>query len=59
MNCEQIIIYIVQFIVIHNAILEGWNVKKIGIRKYELSKDNVKGLNLRNFVRNLLKIRSY
>ncbi len=31
-------IYIMQIVAIYNAMMMGWQVKKIGQRKYELSK---------------------
>ena len=34
-----IYIYIIQIVTIYNAMMLGWQVKKIGQRKYELSKD--------------------
>ncbi len=35
---KSLLIYILQIVAIYNAIMDGWKVKKIGIRKYELSK---------------------
>lgn len=34
-----ICIYIIQIVTIYNAMMLGWHVKKIGRKKYELSKD--------------------
>lgn len=35
---KYVIIYIVQLIVIQNAINEGWNIKQIGSSTYEFTK---------------------
>ena len=35
---KKLLLYILQVITIYNAIILGWSVKKIGCRKYELSK---------------------
>lgn len=39
MNTEyyHVILYLVQIVSIYNAITMGWNVRKIGMNRYELS----------------------
>jgi hypothetical protein len=35
---RELLLYILQVVTIYNAIILGWEVKKIGIRTYKLSK---------------------
>lgn len=48
MNNENynILLYVLQIISIYNAIIMGWDVKKIGLNKYELTKKNIRGENI-------------
>ena len=52
---RNLVLYIVQILAISNAILLGWQVTKLGERRYELSKgvSSVNGHDLTSFV-NLL-----
>lgn len=62
MKNREIMLYLVQIISIYNAIILGWQVKKIGLNTYELSRqisDNVCDYNydLNNFVNNIVTIK--
>lgn len=48
MNTEyyNILLYILQIISIYNAIAMGWDVRKIGLNKYELTKKNIREHNI-------------
>ena len=48
MNSESynIILYIVQIISIYNAVMMGWSVRKIGVKKYELTKKTIRNENI-------------
>jgi hypothetical protein len=55
MNHEKIMLYIIVFI--YNAILLGWNIKKIGAQSYELTKKNIDiKNNLTEIVEQIIKI---
>lgn len=41
-----IVLYVLQIMSIYNAIIMGWNVKKIGSNKYELTKKYITGQNI-------------
>lgn len=46
-----LLLYLIQIISIYNAILMGWNVKKLGKNTYELTKKiDVSNNNLTNFI---------
>lgn len=49
---RKIILYIIQIATLYNAKLLGWNIRKIGERKYELSKEleNPKTFHLDKFL---------
>ena len=58
---KLLIICILQIATIYNAIANGWKVKKIGKKKYELSKhisqfkeDELKSFSLNIFLKNTL-----
>ena len=60
-NNKLLIICILQIATIYNALSQGWKVKKIGTKKYELSKhisefdkDELETFSLNNFVQNLV-----
>ncbi len=54
---KSLLIYILQIVAIYNAIMDGWKVKKIGIRKYELSKkiNNSEDIELNYFLKKLVE----
>ncbi|QKF93904.1 hypothetical protein QKU48_gp0446 [Fadolivirus algeromassiliense] len=57
MNTEyNILLYILQIVSIYNAIVMGWDVKKIGMNTYELTKKNIrdKNIDLNEFVNSLI-----
>jgi hypothetical protein len=35
---EQLVLYLMQIMTLCNAIKDGWKIKKIGSRKYEMTK---------------------
>jgi|AntRauTorckE6833_2_1112554.scaffolds.fasta_scaffold18307_2 hypothetical protein len=49
---KSIVIYIIQIVAIYHAINQGWKIKKIGNRTYELSKNisDTCNFNLKNFI---------
>lgn len=58
MNTEyhNIILYLIQIVSIYNAIIIGWNVRKIGINKYELStkNNNIADFGLREIIETIV-----
>jgi len=46
---KQLLIYIIQIVTLYNASVRGWKIKKIGMRKYMLSKHINKFNKLNNF----------
>lgn len=56
MNNREILIYILQILAIYNAIILGWDVKKLDNNKYEFSKKMPidKNYSLTNFVDNIV-----
>ena len=58
MNSKMFILWFVQIMTINNAISLGWNIKKIGSNKYELTlKKNSQNINC--FERMIKNIVSY
>lgn len=56
-NQNILLLYLIQIISIYNAILMGWNVKKLGKNTYELTKKiDVSDNNLTNFVEAITQI---
>lgn len=50
-NQNILLLYLIQIISIYNAILMGWNVKKLGKNTYELTKKiDISDKNLTNFI---------
>lgn len=58
MNTEycNVLLYILQIISIYNAMIMGWDVKKIGFNKYELTKKNIRDQNIKldNFINQIV-----
>lgn len=50
--------YILQIIIVQNALMLGWKVKKINFNKYELTKNVMiaDDFNMNTFMDNLIKI---
>jgi len=56
-NQNILLLYLIQIISIYNAILMGWNVKKLGKNTYELTKKmDVSDNNLTNFIEAITQI---
>jgi hypothetical protein len=58
MNSEyyNVLLCIIQIISIYNALIMGWNVKKIGINTYELTikKNNIVNMKLEDLINNIV-----
>lgn len=56
-NQNMLLLYLIQIISIYNAILMGWNVKKLGKNTYELTKTiDVSDNNLTKFIEAITQI---
>jgi len=56
-NQNILLLYLIQIISIYNAILMGWNVKKLGKNTYELTKKiDVSDNNLTKFIEAITQI---
>jgi len=57
---KKIVIYLLQIVLIYNALSSGWSVKKINNKKYELTKDTKleKEFCLSSFLNNMLVIKN-
>ena len=55
---KDILLYIIQIISIYNAIKLGWNIKKIGKNKYELTRprESMEDFCLETFIRSITNI---
>lgn len=56
-NQNVVLLYLIQIISIYNAILMGWNVKKLGKNTYELTKKiDIQSNNLTTFVNTITQM---
>ena len=58
-NDKSLIIYILQVVTLYNAMIQGWNIKKIGKRKYKLSKriEHLSNFNFESFIYSIVKLK--
>lgn len=56
---KDIILLIVQIVTLYHASTLGWKVKKIGNRKYELSKSisEIENFDLTKFMNNIVRVK--
>ena len=57
-ECYGVLLYLIQIISIYNALLSGYNIKKIGENKYELTskrKENI-DMKLGDLINNIVSL---
>jgi ABC-type uncharacterized transport system permease subunit len=54
-------VYLLQIIAVYNAIMLGWQVKKIGQQKYELSKNitELQDFDFKYFMKNIISTQPF